>query len=195
MSEFAISIEKSSSFQGRTEVWSNVYTFSTATGETFDDQLNTNWLVGIEKAVHGTSVNFLTAKSYGVGSSAALNTMRLVSDLTGTGSQTGFDIYKECAILFKFALPRSAILQHKRQGRKWLHVCKMRSAPNSAATVGTGQDPIASGDITWYTANYTTPLMGAPPGGGDFASKGDGFSLPVIHPYLEHRQFPRGRKE
>ncbi len=192
MSSYAISITKSVSFQGAAEEFSNAYTFDTAAGESFNDIQNIDWLVALEKAVFGTNVTFIRAASYGIGGTNAGNVMREVKDLTGTGSQNGMDMYRECALLVNFQLPRSLILRRRRIGRKWLHLGKFKTAPGSTTEAQSGSAAIAAADQTWYITNYAQKLVTeTPPGGGDFSSGGDAFTSPTIAPYLEHRQLGR----
>lgn len=140
----------------------------------------------------GTGVTFLTAKSYGIGGPNISNVMREIKDLTGTGSQAGPAMYKECAILINFELPRSLILRRRRVGRKWLHVV---NSPDLAAIGGstvTGETALSTTTRNFYLTNYAQVLVDeAWPGGAEFASGGDPFTNPTVGDYLEHRQFHR----
>lgn len=193
MAEYAVAIEKDTLFQGQLERFSNVYTFDTGVTESFEDLPIITRLVEIEKAVFGTAVNFRLGRSYGIAGPSIGNVMREVVDLTGTGTQTGPTVYRECAVCVTFDLPRSLILRRRRIGRKWLHVV---NTPSTAAISTGGRDGSQAmdlGALNFYRTNYGEPLVNeAWPGGAEFASSGDPFANAQVVEFLEHRQFHRG---
>lgn len=120
----------------------------------------------------------------------------VVRPITGTaGTNAGGVMYRELAFLCKWELPRKVLgggaLGRQRSLKKWLHTCSLLgiSAGNDgAATIFPAPPSVISTYMSAVTTLNGSPMI-APDG-----------SLPVLgtgalHPYLEHRQFPRGRKE
>lgn len=197
MAGFAVEITKEQSFQGAAEEYSNVYTVYTNVVEDFDDVAAINSIVALEKAVHFAPVRFKSASTYGIDGPDITNVMREIVDLTGNGERTGGIIYAECAVLLQFALPRSLILRRRRIGRKWLRLGGLST--NSSSGTGSAQVGVVAGSMPLQTADITpvmtfaNGLINNQHGGGTFASSGDPFTDPTVFPYLEHRQFHRGR--
>lgn len=187
-----VSITKDTQFQGRTEEFSNVYTYEDVANTENDlNQLVDRVVIG-ERRVHGNNVRFLRAQVWDVG--LAPNLMRFTKSLTGTGDlPASGSYYKECAILVKWPLARRAGLRRTihRSLRKWIHACANVNNFDLSGLNPVGA--IADGTpLDNYIDEITQPL----PGIRLVAPNGDLPTGPaVVHPYLEHRQFPKGRKE
>lgn len=187
-----VSITKDTQFQGRTEEFSNVYCYEDVANTEADLEQLVNAVVTAEKRVHGNNVRFLRAQVWDVG--LAPNLMRFTKNLTGTGDLgASGSYYKECAILVKWPLARRAGLRRTihRSLRKWIHACATVNGIDTSGLNPVGA--IAAGTpLANYISEATQPIAGirlcAP--NGDLPT-----GAAVVHPYLEHRQFPKGRKE
>lgn len=197
MAEYAIQIVKRMPFQGAGEEFSNVWTFGTGLSESLDDEANIDFLVAAERAVHSNQVTFVRASSYGIGGPDAGNVMREIKDLSGVGTMAGStDLYRECANMISFDLPRSLLLRRRRIARKWFHSGSPFPAGTASAqqlAAGVAAYPAATQSFIngWWTGTLNG---GALPGGGQLGSNGDAWGVPTVYPYVEHRQFHRGRK-
>jgi hypothetical protein len=185
------------SFQGHAEDFSNVWTVDTALAESFNDVATINQIVAFEKALHTNHVSFIRASSYGIGGTDAGNVMREILDLTGLGTVSpGNDLYRECALRVTFELPRSLILRRKRTASKWFHLGAIPNVTGWSSGMASGATILTPGVQTWFTNLWNTHNMDDTlAGGGVLAVGGDPYGPPVVSPYMEHRQFKRGRKE
>lgn len=192
-------IEKSTSFQGHSEVWSNVYLYETGADTAGAHDAIINAIVAAEKTVHGANVSFLGARVYtikGLNGPTDVGHMEHIRNLSGNGTPSATNvIYKECAVLVKWPLPRKTnlaglLIGRQRSLKKWLHVCTaFHWGPGTAAAGETPGDKTA---FLTYGNAVMTPVAGtqlvAPD--GTVAT-----SNPQVQDFMEHRQFPRGRKE
>jgi hypothetical protein len=192
-------IYKKTDFQGRSEEWANVYLYDTTAST--DTALSSiiDGIVAAEKAVHSSLVTFTRAAVYttsGLNGVTDFGSMIYEKSLAGAGTVIpSGGVYKECAFLVKWPLPRKTGLfgagKH-RSLKKWVHAC---STLNAGAVGIEGNAPIAAAAIT-LLSNYAAAVSQASDGSQLVAPDGTGTVQGVeIHPYLEHRQFPRGRKE
>lgn len=192
-------ITKEVTFQGHAERFSNVYLYdmSTANDTTMNAQIDS--LIAAERPVFSSSVNFVEARCFtteglnGAGDAGVTYVVRPISATAGTNVQAG--IYRELAFLCKWELPRKVLgggaLGRQRSLKKWLHTCS--SMGISAGSQGEAAIfPVTPTAIANYMAAVTT-MNGSPmiAPDGSLPVLGTG----VLHQYLEHRQFPRGRKE
>jgi hypothetical protein len=199
MAKRYFSTEKSTSFQGHSELWTNVYLYETGadTASAYNNIIDA--IVNAEKTVHGNNVNFLTARVFttkGLNGVEDTGHMLHIRNLSGTGDNSSTNvIYKECAVLVKWPLPRKSnlaglLVGRQRSLKKWLHVCTAyHTGPGSAAA---GETPINKTAFLTYGNAVMTPVAGtqliAPDGTVATAN-------PQVQDFMEHRQFPRGRKE
>lgn len=196
-----VTIEKETSFQGRTERFSNQYCYDTSVSTAAEMTALINAIVGLEQPIHCTTVSFKRGRIFtraGLNGAGDPGNMYHVLDLTAAGTLplvSTLPLYRELAYLLKFPLPRKVLaggaLGRQRSLKKWIHPC-------SSSGMGTG--PVdGSQPITPVPGFLTTYLSGiqVPVAGSQLCSP-DG-TLPnaagQVHQYLEHRQFPRGRKE
>lgn len=193
MATFKAAVVKKTIFQGRDDTFANVYTFKTPAGAT-DAELEAigDAFVTAEKALHSSLVTFTGLQVWDVG--LAPNYMRVSKLLTGTGSAaTGTNMYRECAVLFTAPLPRrqGSLRTIRRDLRKWYHTCAVTELDLSGATSD------AAPTAGTAEANHLAFLNGSLPHGAVIcAPDGDERTAAwTRRPYLEHRQFPRGRKE
>lgn len=197
-----VAIEKEMTFQGRTERWSNVYCFDTnAADETAYAALVTG-VVNAEKPVHASNVSFKKGRVYttsGLNGITDPGNMYYVTDLTavGTGVNSGSGaMYRECAVLVKWPLPRKVgllgSLGRQRSLKKWIHPGAGLSLTTNEIEGTAALSSTAKAPFVTYASAVQVPVSGS-----QIVSP-DG-TLPnaaaQIHNYLEHRQFPRGRKE
>lgn len=143
MAIYAVSVDKSHSFQGHTERWSNVYHYSLAT--TLDVTLATDLvdqIAAAEKLCHGTSVTFEDGRVWSTGGSPSSNETLVIRDLSGTGSATdvpGFFI--ESAFVVRCDTNRNTSTGRRIYLRKYYHACAM---PSSNATMLNGSQALTS---------------------------------------------------
>lgn len=195
-----ISVEKETPFQGRTERWSNVYCYDTPATTSAELAALADAVVAAETPVHTTDVQFKRVRIYtrqGLNGSGDPGNMYLVRDYTSFGTLPivgTLPLYNELALLVKFPLPRKTLgggaLGRQRSLKKWIHTC-------SSSGMGTGN---VEGSSPFTTISYITTYASAiqvPVTGSQLVSP-DGTppsGAGTLHPWLEHRQFPRGRKE
>ena len=193
------SITKQASFQGRTEKFSNVYTFVVPNLGEAAMQTLLDALKNVEKPIFAPEVKFIqgyafTDKTINTAWTRNLLHADRVWNEQGTNSGAG-NFYGECTFLMKWPLSRKVTdfgsVSRKRQLMKYLHT--FTSMGESSAVVA-GMSPITTTSKTILNA-YATALDNI--ANADLCSQ-DG-SLPTgpatVHNYIEHRQFPRGRKE
>jgi len=194
-----IAIEKSSSFQGHSETWSNVYLYETGADSATAYNAIIDAVVTAEKSVHGNNVSYQLARVYttkGLNGVEDLGHMLHIRNLSGTGANSSTNVlYKECAVLVKWPLPRKTnlaglLVGRQRSLKKWLHVCTMFNIGTGASAAG--EAPIDKSAFLVYGNAVMTPT------GGTQLCAPDGTiatANPQVQDFLEHRQFPRGRKE
>jgi hypothetical protein len=192
MATVAVSVTKSIPFQGGSEQFSNVYHFTTDLAMDALEPL-VDAVVAAERLVHANNVTFIGAKCWNT--SGIPNVMRVSKTLSGTGNSTaGNTMYEECAILVKWPLPRKIGLTKSthRALRKWLHVGKASLAAHVSGNTGLGGIANING-----LQGYIDGIGNAGSASTDLISPdGTLTSGPAtLHPWLEHRQFKRGRKE
>lgn len=189
----SVSIEKSVIFQGRRETFSNVYRYEVPQD---DEQYLTSLadaVMALERLVHSTDVRFDHARVWGTG--IPPNYMHVSKAYTNVnGSSTPNPLYRECAILIKWPLPRKFGLNRSvtRSLKKWLHSCSYLGIMASGDGTAMLSNPGAGSNLETYLQGIQTPVTGAILEGPDGTKPTGGA---VLHPYLEHRQFPRGKKE
>lgn len=192
-------ITKEADFQGKRDRFSNVYLYDMSA--TTDAALNTqiDGLLAAERLVHGNGVMFKEARCFttfgllGAGTEGNTYVVRTLGDVLGQVSPVA-SIYRECAFLLKWALPRKVLgggaLGRQRSLKKWIHACADLGASDTARGGSAVLPSIPA--LNTFMSTITT-LSGSPmvAPDGSLPISGTG----VVHPYLEHRQFPRGRKE
>lgn len=189
MAVFAVAITKSIPWRGGPQEFSNVYHFETGFSEPFDDLAVIADLVAMEKLVHGQTIDFVRARSWGpTDEGPAASVMREVVPLSGTGAvPVSGTMYRECAILISIPLGRYGTRNRPQYLRKWLHCDTthgydprglVRLTTPSEALTDYMDDLGSAGQRFWNlngyqlcTADGRTPI-------GD----------PYPYPYLEHRQ-------
>jgi hypothetical protein len=192
MARFKVAITKAVSFQGQDQEFANVYCYETGIVNPNFDSL-ADAIVAAEKGLFANTVSFRKAQIWDVG--VPPNIMRLTKTLTGTGNAAGGGMYRECALLVKWPLPRSTAGASSRQRslKKYLHTAGTTGgggAENGATALG-AISSIAG--LQGYINAVNNPLNGEATLISPSGAVPNGPA--VLHPYLEHRQFPRGRKE
>ncbi len=194
----SLSVTKSVDFQGAQDEFSNVYNFTGVTNTVAALNELADRIVTLEKSIFGNDVAFRRVRIWG-GEGLAPTTMLLTKDLTGFGALAPSAIYRECAVMVRWPLQsrisgfpttNNTFRRVSRYLRKYLHT----SVSHGYATTGGGAafSPANPGPLRAYATDVMTPVAGvelcAP-------NEDKPVSGPQFAQYLEHRQFPRGRKE
>ncbi len=190
---YKVAVEKSIPFQGKEEYFSNVYTFDVTSGDSlFELETLADRIVDIEVPLFVTSVTFRHVRLWSAGIGPNYMWVSKAIPQPRTGTRAGELVYRECALLISWPLPRRQGLRRtiRRDLRKWLHTGTHHG--HSVAGHGTPQTINGLAGVPAYVNDIKEPVAGA------FlcAPNGDRPTGPAVAaPYLEHRQFPRGRKE
>lgn len=194
-----ISITKAADFQNKREEFSNVYTFDVPNRDVGPMESLIQRCMDAERAIFASTVQMLRGYAYVDKSIAGWFNARLMyAERTWTGvfgTNTPGPMYREAALLVKWPLHRKVTdfgsISRKRSLKKYLHLCT-----NNGMTPGqaSGSESFDTGE-PGYVREYINYLMNAPNAAlcSQDGSKPSGPA--VLHPYVEHRQFPRGRKE
>lgn len=193
MPRVMVSITKRLKFQGHDEEFSNVYRYEVTSADDYDAMVALVRAVrAAEGPVHSAAVSFIRGNAWDVG--LAPNKMIVSEDFSGVGTGPGnFDIYRECAVLVQWPLDRRVGLRltRHRSLKKWLHCAQL----NFGAGV-TGNGLLEAGEKARFITYANAVADGLPNGAQLVAPNGNRPSEPPrVHDYLEHRQFPKGRKE
>lgn len=195
---FAVAITKRAMFQGREEEFSNVYQYGGASPTDAEASALIDFLVAEERGVHAAAVTFVLGFVYEIGGTPAENLPILRKDLSGTGDlPTLHPIYRECAVMVFARSSRPSSLGRPVYFRKWLHACALPNSSDGTAAVA-GNGAISSATQSLFTA-YMSAVMTPTVNGIEYVMQatngGTAQTPPTCFPYLEHRQFPQGRKE
>jgi hypothetical protein len=193
-----LSITKSTEFQGRLDEFSNVYRFTGVTSSPAPLQALADKMVALERPIFSNQVNFKRVRIWEDNNLVA-NTMLITQDLTDVGGAPAGNMYKECAIMLRYPLPfrtavtsdlNNSVKRVSRYLRKYLHTCAAQGYSDPGN--GSGYTPPVPSALQTYATAIVEPLAGVQL----CAPNGDTPTGPhKFHPYVEHRQFPRGRKE
>jgi len=193
-----MSITKSVDFQGKIDEFSNVYRFKGAIGTESGVGPLVDAMVDIERPIFSNQVAFKRARVW-EDNALAPNTMLLTKDLLGQGGASSSAMYKELAIMLRYPLPfriavttdtTNVVKRVSRYLRKYLHTDQLHGYPATGS--GAAVVPLAAGSLTVYSQKILEPI----PGVLLCAPNGDVPTGPAkFSGWLEHRQFPRGRKE
>lgn len=193
MARVKVQITKRASFQGKSNEWSNVYTYEVNSTSEGDMAALVSVVKNNEQTIHGSDVEFVRAAVWSLG--WVSNTMIYTITWTNTwGSQiANQNMYQECAVLVQWPLPRSVSggKSRYRALKKWYHTNHSHGYTlNGRQARGAFEisEPLPAAMVT-----LTSPGIA----GAKLCN--DGGETPTqafqLGQYLEHRQFPRGRKE
>lgn len=197
MAIYGVSINKSTSFRGVTEIFSNVYHYSLATN--LDSTLAANLvdqLAAAEKLCHSINVTFEDGRVWSVGGTPSQNETIVIRDLTGAGTMTtNVGQFKESAIVVRCDTNRNTSTGRRIYLRKYYHSCGLTSGSNamfegSTALTTTQTDPFKTSfesirELTLTPGSILVTLCA--PGGQQVSD-----SRPVsVLPYPHTRQFRR----
>lgn len=202
MSRFGVQLEKSLSFRGATQPFSNTYYYEMAAANSPPDATGViatanallDALIPIERAQHSTAVAYVMGRVWSADGPKADRQMIVQRALSGTGglSQTPTSLDRERAFLIRFRAGNDT------RGRpvylrKWFHLTVSAIASNSITSTMHEQ-----------TAQLTTPIRTALEAFGDSFKNITPGAGPVAHlvgptgreitggtqahPYLEHHQ-------
>jgi hypothetical protein len=125
-----VSVNKSRSFRGKTEIWSNVYHYSLATN--LDVTLATDLVDQIataEKLCHSSGVTFEDGRVWEVGGTPAENETIVIRDLSGVGALAALDsTYAEACVVARCDTNRNTSTGRRIYLRKYYHMGVMPSA-------------------------------------------------------------------
>jgi hypothetical protein len=194
-----VSITKSTTFRGAAQEFSNTYYYnSPAVGPPTPGQADNiiDALVTKEKAIHGTSVNFVRARAWSAGGTKAENTQLAQKLLTGTGTAGAApaSMDRERAFLVRFKAGQDT------KGRpvylrKWFHLLVSvqggesitdAQLGNTAQLTNNMRSSLVSAGDNFKTI---TTSSGTPATWDLVSEKGRPIDGPTqAHPYLEHHQ-------
>jgi hypothetical protein len=196
VSRIGVQITKEISFRDNTQEFHNVYHFE-------HDGTNTealasaliDYLVGVEKTFHTSSVSFVHARAWSAGGTEAQNNMLSEKTLTGTGSNatTVSTLDRERAFLFQWRAGNDS-RGHAVFLRKWYHTCggfPGAAAPSTSVIANTTGFSTADRNgmatsaaaVAQATINGITMNLCAKSG-----RQVTGGYTPTAHKYLEHHQ-------
>lgn len=193
MAIFGVSIEKSASFRGATQIFANVYHYDSAGGAPSDANLESllDALVVIEKTFHASSVTFVRGRVWSAGGSPAANQMRVDKSLSGTGALTNDVSYdRERAVLVRW---RAGVDSRGRPVylRKWWHVMSTTFA-GAAWGSGVYANTAQIGSTQRNTFETTADQVVSQTHGSVFTMCGPSGRVitgdTIAHEYLEHHQ-------
>jgi hypothetical protein len=193
VSIYACSITKSTTWRGSYEEFSNVYHYNmgafNAAGGSWQ-----SWAEGLanaERPIFDNAVAFKSYRWWGPIGDPATSVTQALGDLTGFGSMiSGYETYKELAVVLAWPLARSAATGRKRFLRKYLHTCDIGVASASAGTQGGPLGLDFKNQVIAY-ANVVDDMSWSV-GGTICAPQGDGpTGAPYVLPYAHIRQFRR----
>lgn len=188
-----VAITKRSMFQGQNNEYSNVYSYQVITADEPNMRSLVEYVRERERDIHSTAVEFIAGRCWELGT---LSNVMVVSD-TWTGLYgRAIDhaaMYKECAILVQWPLPRvvSGGRSRHRALKKWFHT-------NSLHGYGSSGEQARSALATTETLYIALQGLSDPNISGATICNEDGEEPTTgfkVGKYLEHRQFPTGRKE
>lgn len=191
-------ITKACFFQGKTEEFSNVYCLESGVDISDDWRAVAEKIANLEKSIMHEGARWVR---YTVWNATGSKNDRIIidaGDLDGTGTLPDPGVYRECAVLVTWSLPRSPVLKRYRRMSKWIHCIGGGPANIDSAPRGDIQLPQAFRDS--IITKYAEPMrdlssLPAPFNTVEFRNV-DGTSpgAPAVHPWIEHRQFHEGKK-
>lgn len=196
-----VSVEKEISFQGRTERWSNVYCFDMGDVSLSAHEAIQDAVLNAEKPLHRTDVSFKRTRVFttkglnGIGDSGDMYSV-MERNTPGTATLGTQIPYIECAVLVKWPLTRKTKLGgglgRQRSLKKWIRGLGTHGMTSSQI----GGQVALTAAMKQPFQDYSAAILGI--ANSDLCSPDDGANpsdAVRIQDYLEHRQFPRGRKE
>lgn len=191
MSTFAVAVTKQVQWREFQQPFSNVYHYSGAPGDEFDDEGVANAVLAAEQEIHGSNITFTQVRTYGpTDQGAAANVNRTVQDFNSVGLATADgSYYRELAWLVIWPLGRYGPRNHPHWLRKWLHTSTFYEL---TATSTSGEVPLYEWPPPLDTyASAVTQLQDSTTGSVLTLAAPDG-RTPIDnakgYPYLEHRQ-------
>lgn len=197
MSITAVSVRKSSTFQGVTNYWDNVYHFFNAAN--LDSTLATDLIdqvAAAEKLCHSGGITFEDGRAWEVGGTPAQNETLAIRDLSGTGAVANtVDMWHECCIVARCDTNRNTTTGKRIYLRKYYHTQHVPSALaghlEGTLALGTTQKGLVKTcmeSLREVTINPGSILMLLCAPGGQTVSD----TRPVtVLDYLHSRQFRR----
>ncbi len=188
-----VTIEKSTTWRGEEEFFSNVYHYNTAVGQSAESVINA--LVTIEKPYFGSVVAFKRGRAFGpTDQGKAANVMLFEKPLTGLGtSQSTVSCPREMTILVSWDTGRKNTRGKPIYLRKYLHVGNIGSQAGQEAA--NGNVALPQGEIDKHV-NYGNQVKNIETIGGQMANLTDrlGRGLPLATPtavnqFMRIRQF------
>ena len=139
MALYAVSIEKETLYQGVQERFANIYYYEGPTFQAGDENYRrlADELAAAEKGVHGSEVQFRTARVWSSGGTIIQNITLGLFDLTGAGElPVGDSVHAEGAVVVEWECQRPNILGRKVYLRKFIRPQNLPSGSGVAAARG-----------------------------------------------------------
>jgi hypothetical protein len=195
-----IYIRKEVTFQGKSRTFGNTYHFAATNMLVFSEAQYRGIiqkLESAEKAIHSSAVKFVEGALWGPtdNGNQADNLMRVRMSLSGNGTLAPGTkpVYREMAVMFRWALGRYGSKNRPQYLRKWIHPCSDFGVWTDAQMQGVDQISEMTAMTNYRTAVNTLGDPGWPDTALSFCTK-DGRvpqNLGEIKPWLEHHQFGR----
>lgn len=137
MAAYGVTVEKSVTFRGSAEPFSNVWHYAITVPVAGDYENLGQAVVTAEKAFFPSDVTFKVVRVYGpTDQSPADNLIRYVADLTGTGTgaRAGGVVYPELCYTVSMPAGRSETTQRRIYLRKYLRAIRLHGSSDSATT-------------------------------------------------------------
>lgn len=195
---FAVAITMRTPFHGAEEEFSNVFQYGGASPTPAEATDLIAFLQTAMTPLFSQDVEFITGFAYEIGGTPAENDPIVRVDLSGVGSnQIGSDMYREVAYLVSARSSRPSALGRPVYFRKWLHTCAPLGGTESAASAnGSAQiSAEAKTELVGFMNSVISPLVGGIEYVMQSVNGGIAQTPAFAADYMEHRQFPEGRKE
>lgn len=150
MGAYGVTVEKTMNFRGKDELVSNTYHYAITSPLEIDYENLADAVVERDKAAHTNQFTYRTVRVFGpTEGSKADNLMRLVKDLTGTGTRTagGSEIYRELTACSQIYVGRSPVKNRKVFVRKYIRLMTLH---NNLSSPTSGQ--LNAAEITFWQA-------------------------------------------
>lgn len=146
----AVAITKRTLWHGQQESFDNVYYFDGPAFQAGDENYKrlVDAIVAAEKPVHGTSVEFMTARVWSAGGTIIQNITLGLYDLDGFGTAAGSTLFGEAAALIEWQCERPNVLGRKVYLRKYI---RSQQSPGALTTdQATGKAALPAATVALY---------------------------------------------
>lgn len=152
MPAYGVTVEKEFTFRDTAERFANIYHYRIAAPIESDYNTLAEAVLARDRLVYGSAVTYKTVRVFGpTEGDPDENRMRLVKDVTGTGSGTftTTPVYRELSIVPAIYVGRSPIKHRKVFVRKFIRVTHLK----------TSSDSPTNGDLSQATKDWANSWM------------------------------------